>query len=486
MIDVTTPPDLPLDAVSTAIAQHLGLHFPPDRWADLARSLHTAARDLGYADGAAYSRALLEAPWTAGRLAVLAPYLTVGETYFFREPQAFAALETAVLPDLIRARRNTTRHLRIWSAGCCTGEEAYTLAIWLRRLLPDWRDWHLTILATDLNPHFLRHAAAGIYGEWSFRATPPWVREGLFHSAGPGFYAVDPSVKQMVRFAPLNLASPAYPAPENHTAEVDFIFCRNVLMYFTPAQGQQVIRRFQQALVEGGVLVVSSTELSPTLFRTFQPLTFPLITLYRKAAPAAAPAPLPAVGAPPPAGPGRLPAPRRGGAPGVQPAALYTGAVAFYAQHDLGRAEENLRALISAQIADAPALALLARVCADQGRLATAQSWIDQAIAADELHAGYHHLRATILQEQGAHAAALVGFRRALYLDPQAVMTHFALGLLLLHEGRDGEAQRHFAQVRRLLGQYQASDMVPESAGLTAGQLATLLAALPAASTGKE
>jgi chemotaxis protein methyltransferase CheR len=141
----------------------------------------------------------------------------------------------------------------------------------------------------------------------------------------------------------------------------------------------------------------------------------------------------------------------------------------------LDRAEESLRALVSAPRADGRALALLARICADQGRLATAQDWIDQAIAADELNATYHHLRATILQEQGASAAALVAFRRALYLDPQLVMPHVAIGHLLTRQGRAAEAARHFAQARALLAGYQPEDVLPDAAGLTAGHLAAIL-----------
>ncbi|HMA38150.1 MAG TPA: CheR family methyltransferase [Chloroflexia bacterium] len=427
-MDLARPTDLQLSPVSAAIAQHLGLHFPPDRWADLARILHTAAPALGYADGAAYSRALLEGPWTAARVAALAPYLTVGETYFFREPQAFETLEIAILPALIQARRATSRQLRVWSAGCCTGEEAYSLAIWLRRVLPDWRDWHLTILATDLNPQFLQQAAAGIYGEWSFRATPAWVKGGYFQPAGPGTYALDPAIKQMVSFAPLNLAGPGYPSAANNTAGLDLIFCRNVLMYFTPDRVRQVIQNLHQALSEGGVLVVSSTELSPVLFGQFRAITFPRITLYRKEAsppPASAPSPgaalpgVPPLSAPPLGAADPRPGPPRRPAP---------------------------------PIVDARALALRAQICADQGRLAAAQDWIDQAIAADDLDAAYHYLRATILQEQGAVAAALDSFRRALYLDPQLATAHFALGHLLLRQGKTAEAARHFAQVRLLAG----------------------------------
>src|SRR5215210_5991419 len=148
-------PDALLDDFSRFVAAQIGLDFPRERWVDLARSVEAAIKDLGFDDAEAAMRAFLSRPVQKHDLEPLVKHLTVGETYFFRDPKIFEALEKQILPELIRTRR-AMRRLRIWSAACCTGEEPYSLAILLTRLLPDLKDWQVTILATDLNTDFLR------------------------------------------------------------------------------------------------------------------------------------------------------------------------------------------------------------------------------------------------------------------------------------------------------------------------------------------
>ena len=163
-----------LSRLSTIVSAQLGLHFPPHRAADLERGVRGAAHDLGFPSVEACVESLLSTPLSAPQIDALAQHLTVGETYFFREKNTFDALGKTALPSLIEARRNEKR-LRLWSAGCCTGEEPYSLAILLSRLLPDISTWHITILATDINSRFLQKAGVGVYSNWSFRATPPDV-----------------------------------------------------------------------------------------------------------------------------------------------------------------------------------------------------------------------------------------------------------------------------------------------------------------------
>ena len=141
--------------LSDFVTAHIGLYFPQPAWRDLQRAAASAASELGLPDAEASIRWLLTPPVTPRHIQVLARHLTIGETYFFREKPALQVLEARILPELIQARRGTTRQIRIWSAACCTGEEPYTLAIILSRLLPDWREWDITILGTDINSRFL-------------------------------------------------------------------------------------------------------------------------------------------------------------------------------------------------------------------------------------------------------------------------------------------------------------------------------------------
>ena len=140
--------------LSQFVAQTMGLHFPPERSADLQRGVAKAARELGFEDTATCVDRLLSDLPTAAQVEVLASHLTVGETYFFREKKTFEVLAAEVLPEIIRSRRGREQRLRLWSAACCTGEEAYSLAILLRETLPDYAEWHVTITATDINGRF--------------------------------------------------------------------------------------------------------------------------------------------------------------------------------------------------------------------------------------------------------------------------------------------------------------------------------------------
>src|SRR5438093_4761124 len=118
-----------LARLSDSLAARVGLYFPEQRWSDLARGIASAAAELGFRDAASCAEWSVSAPLNETQVEVLAGHLTVGETYFFRDKKIFAALEQRVLPELIAARRGKEQRLRIWSAGCCTGEEPYSIAI---------------------------------------------------------------------------------------------------------------------------------------------------------------------------------------------------------------------------------------------------------------------------------------------------------------------------------------------------------------------
>src|SRR3989338_3482902 len=175
-----------LSQLSELITPLMGLYFPETRWSDLERGIISAARELGFADIEAFITWLGSTPLTKNHVEILANHITVGETYFFRDKESFQVIENRILPELLRSRRESEKRLRIWSAGCCTGEEPYSIAILLSRMIPDLRDWNISILATDINARFLEKASRGVYSEWSFRDAPPGIRETFFRKTGQG------------------------------------------------------------------------------------------------------------------------------------------------------------------------------------------------------------------------------------------------------------------------------------------------------------
>lgn len=449
-----------LAALSEFLAVRIGLNFPQARWDDLERGIAAVAPEFGFSDVQSCAHWLLSTALTQPMIETLASHLTVGETYFFREPRSLEVLEDPILSDLLQARHRTQRRLRIWSAGCCTGEEPYSIAMLLDRLIPDQRTWNITILATDINPQFLRKAAHGVYGEWSFRAMPVTLRERYFKKRRDGRFEILPHLKSKVTFSYLNLADAAYPALANNSNAMDVIFCRNVLMYFTPERAQAVAGNFYRALVDGGWLIVSPVETSSVLFAPFTAVAFPGVTLYQKTVEAE-----PGVGLV-----------KEIASVLVVPPAAWTPPI--IPSRTVEAAQTAPIAKPPASLTDHTALADNARDSANQGKLDEALAWCAKAIAADKLNPAHYYLFAVIQQEQGQVNAAAQALHHALYLDPDFVLAHFALGNLRLAQGKQREAARHFGNADTLLQQYPRDKALPEWDGMTAGRLVEIIASI--------
>ena len=440
-----------LGEVSGFIAERMGLHFPEERWPDLARGLKTAGQELGFEYPGACVRWLMTRELTTRQIETLASRLTVGETYFFRGPASFEALGREILPALVARRSEAGRTFRLWSAGCCTGEEAYSLAITCARALPDLRAWNVSILATDINPKFLAKAEAGVYSEWSFRSAPGWLRERFFSPAPGKKLAIDPALKNLVHFDYLNLAEDVYPSLHNHTNAMDVIFCRNVLMYFTPGHQRQVVAALHRCLVDGGYLLVNPAEASASLLPMFAMENIGGVILFRKTSQPARVSPAPAFFAAP-----APPAPAAPAAP-IAP--------------------------INASPPENPLVGV--RTCANQGRLEEALTSCQNVIAADRTNLAAHFLHATICDELGRIEEAVAALGKVLYLDQDFILAHHALGGLYKRLGKQKESRRHLAVALDLLAARSRDEIVPESDGMTCGRLMESVRAMMEASTMK-
>ena len=437
------------------IARRLGLHFPEGRRANLEQGLRKACHAASVPRLETYLAWLTTLPTASQEWRRLAGSLTVGETYFFRDCASLAALEQHVLPSLIAAQRaRDILQLRIWSAGCATGEEPYSLAILLDRLLPECSQWHVTILATDINPEALETAQRGLYRAWSLRETPVWLRERYFCRRSATTFEVAPQIRQMVTFVPCNLADDDDLAMVANTRTIDIILCRNVLMYFTPEVQRAVVAQLQRALVPGGWLVVGAVEASAELLRPLVPVTFPGAILFRKAPTAVdlLPESLP---------PLPLGEALRGGEGSFPQAGDSLSPV-----DSLSRGERELESL-----PDSVTMLQQARALADQGCLEPARDLCEAGLALDRLDAAAFLLLATIQHERGAMVEALEALRRALYLAPHCAPAHFLLGSLLLKQGEYQRGRRSMETVINLLHTVPRDDVVPSSDGLTAGRL---------------
>jgi chemotaxis protein methyltransferase CheR len=454
---------------SDCLAARVGLYFPRDRWPELTRGIDLAAADLGFSDAATCMRHLLSADLTRAQIEVLASHLTVGETYFFREPRSFEVLANRVLPELIQSRQAESRSIRIWSAACCTGEEAYSIAILLDQLIPDLANWNVTILATDINPHFLQRAEEGLYKEWSFRGVGRDIQDRYFTREAGGL-RIHPRIRSMVTLSYHNLVEDRFPSIDSNTNAMDVVLCRNVLMYFSPDRARAVVGYLHRALRDGGWLIPSAVDGAPPLFAPFVLADVEGASFYRKRE---APPPMVSARHIEPIISQRAPAARsapsdRSGENGSD---AYRAASAFHDQGRYAEASETLIGHLTDEREDVPAMLLLARTYANQGRLAEALQWCLKVIAADRLSAGHYYLLAMIQQEMGELADAAASLHRALFLDSQFVLAHFASANLARIEGKRPEARKHYQNTLRLLEGRPPDDVLPESEGLTVERL---------------
>jgi chemotaxis protein methyltransferase CheR len=218
------------------------------------RRLGGRLEQLGMASYRDYYHYIRYDPNGPAELEELVERITTHETYFYREQYQLEAFYEEILPDLAR-RQSRRRGLSIWSAGCSTGEEVYTIAmLLLERGL--FRDWNLRVVGSDISRRVLSHARAALYGPGSFRTTPEDLHRKYFREGG-GRYVVRDDVRSMCSFGQLNLL-----ATERFRVigSVDVIFCRNVLMYLSHDARLRVVEAFYDQLNPGGYLLLGHSE----------------------------------------------------------------------------------------------------------------------------------------------------------------------------------------------------------------------------------
>jgi len=271
----------PYTVLVARVEESTGLYFPLARRPQLVAATERAMRRAGVTALIDYVTGL-----ASGRLPIagLIEEVVVRETYFFREPDQFRFLRNVVLPE-ITARKPAPLPIRLWSAACASGEEAYSLAILLEEVGLGSRG---EVVGTDLSREALRKAARATYGRWSLRG------EGAFRarrhlSGSANLLALDPEIRDRVRFERLNLARDLYPSAERGIGGFDLVLCRNVLIYFDAATVAHVAQRLYQSLAEDGWLVLGSSDPPLAEHAPFRKVVTPGGVFYRRQAPASDP-----------------------------------------------------------------------------------------------------------------------------------------------------------------------------------------------------
>ena len=258
------------------VHQHCGIFFREDTQFLLERRLAPRLEALGLGSYSAYHRHLRFDPARAAELQRAIELVTTNETYFYREPHQLGALAREIFPELARDHA-PDRTLRILSAGCSTGEEAYTIAVLVKESRR-FEGWNVEIAGCDISSRCIEHARAGVYGEHAFRNVEAESLRRWFHLR-EGKWSIDPAIQQMVRFTRENLLDPRALAT---VGRVDVLLCRNVLIYFDVPARKQVLATFHQKLRDGGWLLLGHSESLVNLTADFEIVHLKSDLVYRK------------------------------------------------------------------------------------------------------------------------------------------------------------------------------------------------------------
>lgn len=478
------------------IAERLGLHFDDTKLEFLAEVLDRRVDKEGLMLSPYLDR--LEGPDISVELQALARELTVPETYFFRHIEQFRAFAEVALPEA-KSARGAAAKLTLLSVGCASGEEPYSLAMLMREGAGQGRN--VAIHALDINSAMLAKAARGFYTAWALRETPAESQQRWFRIVGKEFQ-LEESIRTAVTFQEVNLAQDN--ADLWAAGKYDVIFCRNVLMYFTPQSAQALVARLTRSLRPGGHLFLGSAETLRGLSHDYHLCHTQGAFYYQRKYPKndergercedtlsdisldkLAPHAVvrPAASVPEPVWtrnwldaiqgasdriqalaerPSLKSAPRGGGGPAaeMQAAAQMPLAMELLKKERFSDALDLLRCLPVESEQDPDVLLLRAALLTHRGDLSAAETVCAQLLSQDELNTGAHYLLALCRESAGDRQRALDHYRSAIYLDPAFAMPRLHLGLMARRDSDREVAIRELGQALVLLKCEDASRLL--------------------------
>lgn len=444
---------------------------------------------------------------------IVVPHCTVSETYFFRHPEHFRWVREVFIPHLRRRNPATAnrRQIRCWSAGCSTGEEAYSLAITLSECLTADEQWDISILATDLNPESLAFARKAIYGAWSFRGMSEEVRSRYFtpiFQSTPQVpvlphlqrYQLDASIARLVTFGELNLHASDWSGSLVDGRSFDLILCRNVAIYFNRPQIHGLLHRFARLLDPEGVLVVGPSESWTLNDSCFRPLISGKGSIFvlsgnRTWGTLQAVPPKDRLGdrtnvsssllrqkarplTPDPSGRMDLKeAPTQHHVSGHSMGHERTskdinGSPALSDDNNQNKANDPLPPEVSGRSASH------ARALADLGRYAEAWDELCHLITEQPAEADLYYYRAVVSMNTKDYRSASEDLQKLLFLQPDSIVGYVALAECAAGLGNYDVMRKQYSNALYFLSKMKENDPVPGSEGIPAGAMTSMIKAL--------
>jgi chemotaxis protein methyltransferase CheR len=486
---MTTVPKDDLQRFRSAITDRLGLCFEDKELSQLSKVMTRRILETKSGGVIPYLAKIDSKSEGTKELQSVAELLVVGETYFFRHPDHFHAFAEVALPARLKARSDE-RRMKILSAGCATGEEPYSLAASVKDLVPDLSSWQIEIQGIDISDKALKKAVQGKYTTWSLRDLTAESKDQLFVKKGTE-YILNESIRKMVSFERKNLIEkdPLFWQP----GTFDIIFCRNVLIYFSPDAIRTAIAQMTQALAPGGFLFLGYAESLRGISQEFHLLHTHDVFYYQKrfenerkseiknsfqdlALKSEVPLELaqidPILSVDPTwmvtikGASERIAALARNASqnrlePQTQDAKLNHPSSNFPLELEAARAFLKLERFDEAMriLDDLPpesameidAQLLRAVLLTNQGEIAEAEKVCRRILEFDELNAGAHYLKALSHEHAGNILAAVEENQIAIYLDPEFAMPRLHMGLLAKRSGDSAKAQRELSRALFLL-----------------------------------
>lgn len=451
--------------IANIIKKELGLTFKGQKIEEYSKRILDAAVTLGYNDLSSFLSKVItnESKFTREEKRVLAAHLTVSETYFFREKPAISMLIKTIIPQLIKKKEK----IRIWSAGCSSGEEPYTIAIILQEHFPQLSLKDFQILATDINPTVLEKAEKGLYTPWSFREIPEMYVKKYFTKKGTLFQISD-KIKECVKFDYLNLAADIFPGEAPGSPHIDIILCRNVLMYLNQDLIKQISKRFKNILKSEGWFIPSQVELNDDFFGGFTKVYGEDGVFYRNGGETQRIQINPSVSRKTKIKPEKLEYKEYEEYTEERVNASYIRSELemLYSDGKYSECIKRSQQEIDSGNEDHSILGFLAKCYANTGKYQEAISVLDKLISREISSDDIFYLYGTILTELKEIEKAKKMFKKGLYMNPNNLLSHLMLGNILKSEGNIKGAAVHYRNVIELTDKIKDADINIATGGM--------------------
>ena len=466
--------------ISKLIANIMGLNFQPNQWDDMLRRIIAAANDLKKdIDIESLFDWLSKSSFTNNEINALSSHLTINETYFFREMTGLELFKNEIIPALIKERSGREEKIKIWSAGCSSGEEPYSLAIILKEYFPELANWEVTILATDISPKAIQKALQGEYTEWSFRNTNINIKNKYFSVSGKN-WIINPEIKKMISFSYLNLSKKSYPSNITNTEQVDVVFCRNVLMYFTPQIIKQASVGFKDCLIDNGWFITSQVELNDDYFSSFERVQYLNGIYYRKTnikktivkpqleikkmnVQIAKEKPKKQFE--------KVEIKKSIQKPVAKNHNSHSDSAAYFRKGEYRKCIESCLFSIAHGGLNNDLFSFLIKSYANLGQLDDNQKLLNHIFKSNEVTAEMYYIYASLLNEQNDLIQTEQNLKKAIYLNHNHILSHLMLGNIFLKMDKTHMAIKHYENIIKIVSNLNDNEIVPESEGLTVGRI---------------